>query len=62
MPLCLSTTARREFMPLSADRRPAPPAGRWRSSPQGGAEFTTLTHLMEHPWNRAAQKLRWRGA
>lgn len=26
------------------------------------AEFTTLTHLKDHPWNRAVQSLVWRGA
>jgi len=25
-----------------------------------GADFTTLTHLKAHPWNRAVQKLAWR--
>jgi hypothetical protein len=25
-----------------------------------GAEFTTLTHLKDHPWNGAVTKLAWR--
>ncbi|HEY1049127.1 MAG TPA: metallophosphoesterase [Prosthecobacter sp.] len=27
-----------------------------------GAEFTTLTHVKNHPWNRAVSKLTWRSA
>lgn len=27
---------------------------------ENGGDFTTLTHLQEHPWNRAVQRLAWR--
>lgn len=42
--------------------RPAESTTGWTMAQLGddGGEFTTLTHLKDHPWNRAVQKLAWR--